>query len=238
MAMLLLVAPDGVALSSEAQQESANPPLLWTIAGVAGALMRACVDELAEPTEVEVQVARSDEVAIVWVVGPWVLHASDLRRGTLSMFCEMTRRSRAKSAMAAQLGTSNGGVMQPRYAMSLIARDEGIPVGIIVQTTADPPPLPMIELPLPDGVLSMWLASVYCNLVARLGAPALHEALATVARLRAAYPDPDAIHDHLPDALAQHQIVEEEAVACLVLERWYRERGNAELAALRTMVAP
>ena len=236
--MDLIVAPDGVALSDEVQQQSQNPPLLWTLAGVAGALVRASVEDLGAPIEVEVHVARSDDVAIVWAVGPWVLHASDLRAGTLGMFCEMVRRSRAKGALAATMGMSNDRVVVPRFAMSLLARDEGIPVGIIVQTTDDPVPLPLIEIPLPGNMESMWLASVYCNLVARLGEPALRVALATVAKLRAAHPTPDAIHDHAPNALARHQIVEDEAVACVVLEQWHRAGGAAELAALRAMVAP
>lgn len=236
--MNLIVAPNGVALSEEMQQQSQNPPLLWTLAGVAGGLMRASIPDLSQPTKVDVHVARSDDVAIVWAVGPWVLHASDLRAGTLSMFCEMVRKSRAKSALAAHMGMSRGPMVVPRYAMSLLARDEGIPVGIIVQTTTDPVPLPMVEVRLSGNVQSMWLASVYCNLVARLDEPALRAALATIAKLRAAYPDPDAIYDHAPAAMMQHQIVEDEAVACLVLEQWHRERGTAELAALHAMIAP
>jgi hypothetical protein len=45
--MNLIVAPNGVALSEEIQQQSQNPPLLWTLAGVAGELMRASVPDLA-----------------------------------------------------------------------------------------------------------------------------------------------------------------------------------------------
>jgi len=236
--MNLIVAPNGVALSEDAQRQAQNPPLLWTLAGVAGGLVRATLPDPGQRVEVPVQVARSDDVAIVWVIASWVLHASDLRAGTLSMFCEMVRRSRAKSALAAHLGVSDSSVTVPRYAMSLLARDEGIPVGIIVQSIADPVPLPMLDVRLPGDVQSMWLASVHCNIVARLGEPALRAALAAIAELRAAYPDPGAILDHAPGALARLHIVEDEAVACLFLEQWHRERGAAELAALRAMVAP
>ncbi|HWO20578.1 MAG TPA: hypothetical protein VNO30_17530 [Kofleriaceae bacterium] len=235
--MDLIVAPNGVALSEEAQQQAQNPPLLWTLAGVAGALIRATRDP-GQTVELGVHVARSDDVAIVWLIERWVLHASDLRAGTLSMFCEIVRRSRAKSALANQLGMSRGQVTVPRYMMSLLARDEGIPVGIIVQTTDDPAPLPMADLRLPGDVQSMWLASAYCNIVARLGEPALQAALAAVAELRAAHQDSDAFHDRAADALAQLYITSDEAIACLVLEEWHRERGAAELAALRAMIAP
>jgi hypothetical protein len=234
----IVVAPNGVMLPEGLPEQVENPQLLWTLAGVAGAFVRATAAEVAEPIKVRVDVARSDEVAIFWVVGSWVLYASDLRAGTLSMFCEMVRKSRAKSAMRALLGVPSGPVTIPHYAMSLLARNEGIPVGIIVQTVEDPVPLPMFDIRLSDDVQTMWLASVHCNLVARLGEPALRAALATVAELRAAHPDPGAFVDHLPGALMEQHIVDDEAVACIVLEEWHRKGGAAELAALRAMIAP
>ena len=77
--MDLIVAPNGVALSEEAQQQAQNPPLLWTLAGVAGALIRATRDP-GQTVELGVHVARSDDVAIVWLIERWVLHASYLLR--------------------------------------------------------------------------------------------------------------------------------------------------------------
>ena len=80
--MKIIVAPNGVALPEELQAQLENPPLVWTLAGVVGSLVRS-TSEVTQPIEVGVHVARSDDVACVWGVGPWVFHASDLRAGTL-----------------------------------------------------------------------------------------------------------------------------------------------------------
>jgi hypothetical protein len=97
--MKILVAANGVGVAEEDQRASANGALMMTIAGVAGSLVSASV-EVTQPIQVPVGVERADDVAIVWQIGPWILHASDLRAGRWS-YCEMVRRSRAKSALAA-----------------------------------------------------------------------------------------------------------------------------------------
>jgi hypothetical protein len=230
----ILVAPNGVGVAEEDQRASKNAPLLMTIAGVAGSLVRASAD-VRQPIQVAVNVARSDDVAVVWAIGPWVLHASDLRAGTLGQYCEMVRRSRAKAGL---MPANPPGVTVPRYVMSLLANDEGIPVGIIVQHTANPPPLPTFDFRLSSELASMWLTSAYANIVARIGEPALRAALATVAQLRASTPDANALIDQLPAALKRHQIVDEEAIACLHFEAWERAGGGNAIRAFTAIVAP
>jgi len=229
--MQILVAPNGVGVAEEDQRASANPQLLMTVAGVAGELVRGSV-ELAQPTPVPVNVVRADDVAIVWQLGPWILHASDLRAGTLGQYCEMVRKSRAKSALA---GANPTGVTIPRYVMGLLAHDEGIPVGIIVQHTTNPPPLPSLDLHLSSSMLTMWLTSVHANIVARLGEPAFRAALATVAQVRASTTDLGKFLDQMPAALQRHQIVDEEAIACMQFEPWERA-GGAEAIDRKSVV--
>ena len=232
------MAPNGVALPEDIQPQLENPPLAWTLAGVVGSFVRS-TSQVTEPIEVGVTIARSDDVACVWMVGPWVFHASDLRAGTLAMYCEMVRKARAKAYMAEMMGMQQPpGVANPRYVMSLLAQDEGIPVGIIVQCTLPQPPLPLLEMRLEGSTESMWLTSVHINIVARIGEPALRAALAAVAQLRAQHTDFDTFLDHMPATLKAHSIVDEEAIACLVLDQWERERGHARIQQLRTMVRP
>ena len=234
--MNIIVAPNGVALPEDMPQPQ-NPQLVWTLAGVVGSFVRSSV-QVTQPMEVGVTVARADDVACVWMAGPWLFHASDLRAGTLAMFCEMVRKSRAKAAVAGMLGMQQAaGVTVPRFVMSLLAHDEGIPVGIIVQSTAAQPPLPMIELQLEGSVQAMWLASTHINIVARIGEPALRSALAAVAQLRAQHTDYGAFMDSVPATLQPRSIVDDEAIACLVLDQWEREGGGAaRLQQLRSMV--
>jgi hypothetical protein len=232
--MQILVAPNGVGVAEDDQRASANPQLLMSLAGVAGELVRASV-EVRQPIEVSVSVARADDVAIVWQLGAWVLHASDLRAGTLGQYCEMVRKSRAKSALA---GANPPNVTIPRYVMSLLACDERIPVGIIVQHTANPPPLPSLDFRLAPSMLTMWLTSVYANIVARIGEPALRAALATVAQIRASTTDFGTFLDQVPGAMQRHQIVDEEAIACMQLEPWERAGGADAIRAFTAMVAP
>jgi hypothetical protein len=192
--------------------------------------------QVSQPIDIAVTVARMDDVACVWAAGPWVFHASDLRAGTLAMYCEMVRKARAKAALTAMLGQP-AGVTVPRYVMSLLAHDEGIPVGIIVQNTAAQLPLPLLELQLEASVQSMWLASTHINIAARIGEPALRLALRAVATLRAQYTDFGAFIDHVPATLQPHQIVDEEALACLVMEQWELDHGGAaRIEQLRAMV--
>jgi len=237
--MNIIVAPNGVALPQDVQATLQNPQLVWTLAGVLGSFVRAS-SQVTEPIEVPIHVVRADDVANVWAVGPWVFHASDLRSGTLGMYCEMVRKSRAKAGMAQMMGMqAPPGVVIPRYVMSLLAHDEGIPVGIIVQSTAPQPPLPMLELQLEAGVQSMWLASAHINIVARIGEPALRAALAAVATLRAAHTDFGTFIDQMPATLKPHSLVDDEAIACLVLDQWERQDGGAQrMQQLRTMVRP
>jgi len=230
--MQILVAPNGVGVAEEDQRASANPQLLMSVAGVAGELVRASV-EVQQPTQVPVNVARADDVSIVWNLGAWVLHASDLRAGTLAQYCEMVRKSRAKSALA---GANPANVTIPRYVMSLLAYDEGIPVGIIVQHTANPPPLPSLDFQMSQTMLTMWLTSVHANIVARLGEPALRAALATVAKIRASTNDLGAFLDQVPSALQRQQIVDEEAIACMQFEPWERSGGAEAIRAFAAMV--
>lgn len=234
--MNIIVAPDGVALPEDMPQPQ-NPQLVWTLAGVVASFVRSSV-QVTQPMEVAVNVARADDVACVWMAGPWVFHASDLRAGTLAMFCEMVRKSRAKTAMAGMLGMQQPpGVAVPRYVMSLLAHDEQIPVGIIVQSTAPQPRLPLIEMQLEGNVQAMWLASVHVNITARIGEQALRKALAAVAQLRAQHTDFGAFMDQVPATLQPHSIVDEEAIACLVLDQWEREGGGAaRMQQLRSMV--
>jgi hypothetical protein len=233
IAMDILVAPNGVGVAEEDQRASANPQLLMSLAGVAGELVRGSI-EVQKPIQVPVNVVRADDVAIVWSVGPWVIHASDLRAGTLGQFCEMVRKSRAKSALA---GANPSNVTIPRYVMSLLARDEGIPVGMIVQHTANPPPLPSLDFQFGSGMLTMWLTSVYANIVARLGEPALRAALATVAQIRASTNDLGTFLDQVPGAMQRHQIVDEEAIACMQFEPWERAGGAEKIRAFLAMIA-
>src|SRR5262245_38017237 len=182
--MRVMVAPNGVGIAEEDQARFASPPLLWTLANIAGALVRAVLPDPQRPQELATNVVRNDDVAIVWQLGPWILHGSDLRHGTLSQFFEMCRRSRAKSGMAAIIGGPPG-VLIPKWVMSLLALDEGIPVGVIVQYAGDQAPLPMMELSLPRDVQSMWLTSVRLGLSARVGEPVYQRAISTVAEIRA-----------------------------------------------------
>jgi hypothetical protein len=122
--------------------------------------------------------------------------------------------------------------------MSLLARDEGIPVGIIVQHTAQPPPLRMFDFRLSNELYGMWLTSVYANIVARIGEPALRAALATVAQIRAATPDFNAFIDQIPGAMKQHQIVDDEAIGCMQFEQWEHAGGADAIRAFTAMVAP
>lgn len=234
--MEILVAPNGVGVPEELQRTAPNLPMLLSLAGVTGGLVRGTL-QVTEPVRIRIQVMRSDDVGLVWVAGPWVLHASDLRAGTLSQYCEIVRKSRAKAAMTARLQPPN--VTVPRHVMSLFAADEGIPVGMIVQHTHDPPPVPLLDIGLDGATQTMWLVSVWCNIVARLGEPALRKAIAATEALRAEVNDvPSVLVERLPGVLSAHSLADDEAIACLVLDEWERGGGAAAIRAFTAQVAP
>jgi len=228
----ILVAPNGVGVPAELQDTAPNLPMLLSLAGAVGSLVRTTAT-VTEPVTIPVTVARSDEVGLVWVAGMWHFHASDLRAGTLSQFCAMVDRSRAKSLVAGQLATPNMTI--PRFVMSLCAADEGIPVGIIVQSTHDTPPRPMVDFQLERTAEEMWLLSSYLGLVARIGEDQLQEVLRTAEALAVAPPADVARHQA---ALAAYRLPPDEEIACMGLDPWVRARGGDAIRAFRALVAP
>ena len=224
----ILVAPNGVGVPAELQDTAPNLPMLLSLAGVVGSLVRTTAT-----VTIPITGARSDEVGLVWVVGMWHFHASDLRAGTLSQFCAMVDRSRAKSLVAGQLATPNMTI--PRFVMSLCAADEGIPVGIIVQSAHDTPPRPMVDVQLERTVEGLWLLGSYLGLVARLGEDQLREVLRTAEALAVAPPADVARHQA---ALAAYRLPPDEEIACMGLDPWVRTHGGDAIRAFRALVAP
>ncbi len=219
----LVVAPNGSALAQDELATVASPKLLWTLAGVAAALVRPMLEKPAETSKVSTTLVRSDDVAIIWQVGPWILHGSDLRAGTLEQYLEIVKTARARGAIASTLGVGT-----PRYAMSGFACDEGIPVGFIVQFAGDEAPLPMVHFPLPRDVQTMWLVAVRLALAARLGEVGLQLALAAAAQERARHPDfARAFEPSMAMLAKDHGIAGDEAVAAMILDGWEREGGGA-----------
>ncbi|MDB4935255.1 MAG: hypothetical protein JWP87_2227, partial [Labilithrix sp.] len=182
MTITLVVAPNGVAIPEEEQAKVASPKLLWTLAPVAAALARPMLPNPTTPTELKTTLVHDEEIACVWQVGPWIIHGSDLRGGSLSAFQELVRLARGRSAGASALEAP-----APLFVMSGCGADEGLPVGFIVQMATKEAPLPMVSFPLPRDVQTMWLVAKRLDLNARLGDEAVKAALADVAAVRASH---------------------------------------------------
>ncbi len=232
--MQLKVSPKGTSAPAEDHAAAQNPALFGTMVGVAGALVHASVADPQQSIDVNVHQMQSNEIALVWLVGRWVVHASDLRAGTMTKFCEMVRSSRAKTAVAVPAAVE---ASRPAHVMCLMARDEGIPVGMIVHIVGRKPPLPMVELRMRHDIQEMWLVGAIFNVVARIGEDAFRTAIAASIRAREQSPDQETARTRTSEVLAHHQIVDDEAVACAVYPAWSAAGGDAEIQRWRSIVA-